>query len=94
MPTLPTGQTRNATRVSNRELGLPDTAPPTPVSPEAFSSLAGGMLTDAVNELEPGQSLTAEVKVHDDCSQGVQIGVEVRDGRGAKFYEVVVTLGP
>jgi hypothetical protein len=80
--------------VSNRELGLADTESLTPLPPEVFSSLAGGLLTDAVNELEPGQSLTAEVKVHDDCGQSVKVGVEVRDGRGAKFYEVVVTLGP
>jgi hypothetical protein len=64
------------------------------VSSEAFSSLAGGLLTDAVKELEPGQSLTAEVKVHEDHGQSVKVGLEVRDGRGAKFYEIVVTLGP
>jgi hypothetical protein len=80
--------------VSNRELGLPGSAPLTPLPQDVFSSLAGGMLTDAVNELKPGQSLTAEVKVQDDCGQSVKVGVEVRDGRGAKFYEVVVTLGP
>jgi hypothetical protein len=66
----------------------------TPVSTEAFSSLAGGLLTDAVNGLEPGQSLTAEVKVHEDRGQSVKVGLEVRDGRGAKHYEIVVTLGP
>lgn len=71
-----------------------DTAPLTLVSPEAFSSLAGGLLTDAVKGLEPGQSLTAEVKVHDDRGQSVKVGLEVRDGRGAKHYEIVVTLGP
>jgi hypothetical protein len=80
--------------VSSWEPGLPDTAPLTPVPPKLFSSLAGGLLTDAVNELEPGQSLTAEVTLHDDRGQSVKVGVEVRDGRGAKFYEVVVTLGP
>jgi hypothetical protein len=58
-----------------------------------FSSLAGVLLVDAVNALEPGQHLTAEVKVHDDCGQSVKLGVEVRDGRGAKAYEFVVTLG-
>jgi hypothetical protein len=71
----------------------PDTAPVTSVSPDAFSSLAGGLLTDAVNGLEPGQSLTAEVKVHDNSVQSVEVGLEVRDGRGAKHYEIVVTLG-
>jgi hypothetical protein len=66
----------------------------TPLPPEVFSSLAGGLLCDAVRELEPGHSLTAEVKVDDDHGQTVKVGVEVRDGRGAKFYEVLVTLGP
>jgi hypothetical protein len=75
--------------VSNR-----DAASLTPVSSEAFSSLAGGLLTDAVKELEPGHSLTAEVKVHEDRGQSVKVGLEVRDGRGAKSYEIVVTLGP
>ena len=81
--------------MSNREPGLRRHRAPDPRLPrKLFSSLAGGLLTDAVNELEPGQSLTAEVKIHDDRGQSVKVGVEVRDGRGAKFYEVVVTLGP
>lgn len=57
-----------------------------------FSSLAGGLLIDAVNALKPGQSLIAEVKAHIDGGQSVRVGVEVRDGRGATFYEVVVTV--
>jgi hypothetical protein len=80
--------------VSNRELGLPSTAPPAPLPPEVYSSLAGDLLADAVNELEPGQSLTVEVQVQHDRGRSLKVGVEVRDDRGAKFYEIVVTLGP
>ncbi len=72
----------------------PPSASSVPLSPKTLSSLAGGLLTDAVNKLQPGQSLKAEVKLHEDRRQGVKVEVDVRDDRGAKFYEVVVTLGP
>jgi hypothetical protein len=86
-------ETTSASEASHREPG-PREATPIPVRPEVLSSLAGGLLTDAVKELEPGQSLTAEVKLDGDRGQSVKVGLEVRDGRGAKFYEVLVTLGP
>jgi hypothetical protein len=84
-------ETRRVSQVSHPETESRDA---TPLPTEVFSSLAGGLVTDAVKELAPGQRLTAEVQVDDDCGQSVKVGLEVRDGRGAKFYEVVVTLGP
>lgn len=66
--------------------------PLTSVPPGVFSSLAGGLLTDAVNALKPGQSLTAELKAHADGGHDFKVGVEVHDGRGSRFYEVVVIL--
>jgi hypothetical protein len=86
-------ETTSASQLSHREPG-PRDATPARLRPEVFSSLAGGLLTDAVKQLEPGQSLTAEVKIDDDRGQSVKVGIEVRDGRGAKFYAVLVTLGP
>ncbi len=65
-----------------------------PLPSKALSSLAGALITNAVDKLGPGQSLTAEVKVPDDRARGLAVEVEVRDDRGATCYAVVVTVGP
>jgi hypothetical protein len=79
--------------MASMDLAPRDPVPLAPAAPRVFSSLAGGLLTDALNALEPGQCLTAEVHADHPDGQSVRVWVEVRDGRGTKFYEVLVTLG-
>jgi hypothetical protein len=78
----------------NRELEPQGSLSLAPRPSDTFSSLAGAVITSAVDKLGPGQSLTAGVMVLDDDARSLTVEVEVHDDRGETCYAVAVTLGP